>query len=124
MIARVLVVLLIGVELVALLAPARNRPLFVVVPGFVPGNPAPDANTTLLAASTAGDRFLHEMTADDVARGIWGLDRAGIPVSVDPAEVAEAARLHRELGALRARRRAAAEVLAADGVVLAGWAWR
>ncbi len=124
MIARGLVLLVIVAEVLALWVPARQRPIFVPVPASVVGQPLSDASTEALAATVDGARFLHEMTADDVARGVWGLDEAGTPVSVDPDDLVAAATLYRELGALRQARRAAAERLAADGVALSAWAWR
>ncbi len=124
MIARLLVVLILAAELGALVVPARARPLFVAVPAGPVGQAVPDSSTLALAGSEAGARFLHEMTADDVARGVWGLDQAGTPVAVDPADLAAAAALHRKVGALREQRRAAVERLGVDGVALAAWAYR
>lgn len=121
---RLLLALLVAAEALALVLPPRVRPIFVVVPNPVHGDAQRDEATAVLAASPAGARFLHEMTADDVARGLWGLAEAGTPAPVDRAVVAEAASLHHEVGALRERRRAVADQLRADAVALAGWAYR
>jgi hypothetical protein len=117
--ARALAALLVVVESVALLAPARGRPIFIAPPTADLGQPGADDATTLLATTPEGRRFLHEMSADDVARGIWGLRAAGRPVDLDAATLAEAIALHARVGALREARRAAAAAVSEDGTALA-----
>ena len=117
---RALAALVVVIELVALAGdPADGRLALVSVPPAPIGDPGSDAATAALAADPSGPILLHRMTADDVARGLWALRRAGHPLGVDSAALADAIRLHARVGALREARRAAATTLAADGAALA-----
>jgi len=107
------------VEAVALVGPPARRAELVAFPGWAPGAPPSDANAEVLAATPAGARFLHEMTADDVARGLWALQEAGTPASVDPELLAAAVSAHGRVLALRAERRAVATRLVGVGARLA-----
>lgn len=117
--AHALLVLIVLAEGVALFAPGSSRTTFVARPGTALGPPTADAATTHLGATPAGAVFLHQMTADDVARGLWGLRAAGRPAPVDPAAVAAAAAAQDRVLALRTERRAAADRLAASAAALA-----
>lgn len=78
-------------------------------PPIVVAAPAPGALTR-----PEGDVDLRTMTADDLARGLWAMQRAGAPLRPDQlALVADAATLRREWEQLREDRRRAAAALAA-----------
>lgn len=92
-----LALLLVGGETAVLLAPPA-RPTVVAAPGG--GAAARPAST---------DPFYVLLTADDVARGAWGLVEAGHDLRPLAPRVAEARARREAVDAARVRRRAAHE---------------
>ena len=111
----------------ALLYPGEGgRPLVVgLAPVEERHTPLPSAPTD--ASSPPRAAALAELTADDLARGVWALgsttsapELTGTQRAQLAAVVDEAARLRSDLGEHRMAQRAAQRTLLADGVALAG----
>lgn len=96
-IVRLLLVLLVVVQAVAIAVPARGARAVVLGPGSIP--PA------LPVSSVPAEPFFRTMTSDDVARGFWTLRDEG--VRADPAIVAAALKDRDRVQALRSELRAA-----------------
>lgn len=104
----------------ALLLPGAGRPLLVGLPPAAPPPAAPAVDDPARAA------ILAELTADDVARGVWALAATtdGPALTAEQRarlapEVATASQLRADLGERRTAQRTAERALLTDGVSLA-----
>jgi hypothetical protein len=108
------------VEAGALARPAG--PGVVVTADMSTSRPVPGPEEPALAADPTSPTFLAHMTADDVARGVYGLGAETGAVALSPAQrgaiaplLRDGAALRTRLGELRMERRTAREAWEADG---------